>query len=162
MHQGTRDLLGHYNFTGPHIEDSILAAAEDIFRRRLERAGSINDPAAATQFLQARLAGLGHEELHAMWLDARHNIIAVEMLSRGSLTGAEVHPREVVKAALRHNAAACILSHNHPSGVAEPSAADRAITTRLQSALDLIEVRILDHIVVSAAGSVSFAARGWL
>lgn len=73
-----------------------------------------------------------------------------------------MHPREVVRAALRHNAAACIISHKHPSGVAEPSAADRAITRRLQEALNLIEVRILDHIVVSAGGSVSFAARGWL
>lgn len=162
MNNGTRDLLGHYTLSGPHTEEAILAAAEDIFRRRLERSGSISDPTSATSFLRMRLAGLGHEEFHVMWLDTRHNILAVDMLSRGSLDGAEVHPREVVRAALRHNAAACIISHNHPSGVAEPSAADRAITTRLKDALSLIEVRILDHIVVSAGGSVSFASRGWL
>lgn len=162
MNHGTRDLLGHYAITGPYTEDTILTAAEDILRRRLERNGSISDPTAATQFLRMRLAGLGHEEFHVLWLDTRHNILGVELLSRGSIAGAEVHPREVVRAALRHNAAACILSHNHPSGVAEPSAADRAITRRLQEALGLIEVRILDHIVVSAAGSVSFAARGWM
>lgn len=162
MSNGTRDLLGHYTLTGPHCEDTILAAAEDILRRRLERSGSISDPTAAAQFLRMRLAGLGHEEFHVLWLDTRHHILAVDLLSRGSLTGAEVHAREVVKAALRHNAAACILSHNHPSGQAEPSAADRAITRRLQEALQLIDVRILDHIVVGAGGSVSFAARGWM
>jgi len=158
----TRDLLGHYTLHQPLSEEAILEAAEDILRRRLERLGAITDPTTAASFFRARLAGLGHEEFHAMWLDARYNILHVELLARGSLTGAQVHPRELVRSALRYNAAACILAHNHPSGVSEPSQADLSITRRLREALDLVEVRILDHLVVSAAGSVSFAARGWL
>jgi DNA repair protein RadC len=159
----TRDILGHYQITsGPQDEHAILAAAEDILLRRLERQGSISDPGAASSYLRMRLGGLAHEEFHVTWLDSRHRIIGTEMLSRGSIDGAEVHPREVVRSALRHNAAACILSHNHPSGVTEPSAADRAITRRLVEALALIEVRVLDHIIVGAADTMSFASRGLL
>lgn len=157
-----RDALGHYTLTGPQDEATILAAAEDILLRRLERCGSISDPTAAASYLRIRLGGLAHEEFHVLWLDTRHRIIGCEMLSRGSVDGAEVHPREVVRSALRHNAAACILSHNHPSGVTEPSAADRAITRRLQDALALVEVRVLDHIIVGAGDTMSFAARGLL
>lgn len=157
-----RDTLGHYTLIGPQDETSILAAAEDILLRRLERCGSISDPMSAASFLRMRLGGLHHEEFHVVWLDNRHRIIGTEMLARGTIDGAEVHPREVVRSALRHNAAACILSHNHPSGVTDPSTADRAITQRLQDALALVGVRILDHIIVGPADTMSFASRGLL
>lgn len=141
---------------------TILAQAEAILRRRLERLGAITDPTQASEFFRMRLARLEHEEFHVMYLDTRHRIIAVDPpLSRGTIDGAEVHPREVVKAALTHNAAAVILAHNHPSGNPEPSAADRAITTRLKQALALVDIRVLDHIVVGET-CTSLAARGWV
>lgn len=143
-------------------EDAILGQAEAILRQRLERQGCIGHPDEASAFLRMRLAHLDHEEFHVMFLDSRHRIIAVEAMFRGTLDGAEVHPREVVRVALKHNAAAVIISHNHPSGDATPSAADRAVTARLKQALALVEIRILDHIVVSAGSSVSLAARGWV
>ncbi|WP_379655035.1 RadC family protein [Pseudoxanthomonas sp. UC19_8] len=142
-------------------DDTILAQAEAILRRRLERLGAITDPMQAADFLRMRLGGLEHEEFHVVFLDARHRIIAVEPLARGTVDGAEVHPREIVKAALAHNAAALILCHNHPSGNPEPSAADRALTARLKQSLALVDVRVLDHIVV-AETCVSLAARGWV
>lgn len=142
-------------------EASILGQAEAILRKRLERLGSISSPEDASSFLQMRLGGLDHEEFHAVYLDTRHQIIAVEGLFRGTVDGAEVHPREVARAAMRHNAAAVILAHNHPSGNPEPSAADRAITARLKQALALVDVRVLDHIVVGER-TVSLAARGWV
>ncbi len=142
-------------------EIAILGQAEDILRKRLERLGSIDHPEQASSFLRMRLAGLEHEEFHVVFLDARHKIIAVEGLFRGTVDGTEVHPREVVRTAMHHNAVAVILAHNHPSGNPEPSAADRAITARLKQALALVEVRVLDHIVVGAT-SVSMAARGWV
>lgn len=106
-----------------------------------------------------RLGALSHEEFHILWLDNRHRIIDCQKLFTGTVDGASVYPREVVRAALRVNACAAILAHNHPSGVAEPSAADRAITDELRDALRLIGVRILDHIVVGAE-CVSMAGRG--
>ena len=95
-------------------------------------------------------------------LDNRHRVIAFEELFRGTLDGASVHPREVVKQALHHNSAACILVHNHPSGIAEPSDADRRLTQRLKDALALVDIRTLDHFVVGGAEVVSFAERGLL
>lgn len=143
-------------------EADILHAAETILRERLHRLGDITDPSKASDFLRMRLAHLDHEEFHVVFLDNRHRILACEMLFRGTIDGAEVHPRVVAQRALTLNAAAVILAHNHPSGVAEPSAADRAITNRLRDCLALLEIRVLDHIVVSADGTVSFAARGWV
>lgn len=142
-------------------DNTILAQAEAILRRRLERLGAITDPSQAGDFFRMRLAGLDHEQFHVLFLDTRHRIIAIEALARGTVDGAEVHPREVVKAALTHNAAAVILAHNHPSGNPEPSAADRAITARLKQALALVDIRVLDHIVVGET-CVSLAARGWV
>ena len=157
-----RDLFGAYTFRGPQSEEVILGIAEDILRQRLERLGNLTSPEASAQFLRMRLAHLPHEEFHAVWLDNRHSILAVESLFRGTIDGASVHPREVVKHALRWNAAAVVFAHNHPSGNPEPSAADRAITLRLREALELVDVRLLDHIVVASSGTVSLAARGWL
>ncbi len=155
-----RDILGHYTIDGPQTENDILAAAEDILARRLQREGSIGNPRDSEQYLRMRMAHLPHEEFHVVWLDNRHRILATDKLFTGTIDGASVHPREVIRAALRHNAAACILAHNHPSGVAEPSAADRAITKELIDGLKCISVRVLDHIVVGAGECVSMAARG--
>jgi DNA repair protein RadC len=140
-------------------EKDVLAAAEIILKKRLERQGSIASPTDANEFLRIRLGGLPYEEFHVLWLDNRHRIIDCQKLFSGTIDGASIYPREVVRAALSVNASAAILAHNHPSGVAEPSAADRAITNELRDALRLIGVRILDHIVVGAE-CVSMAGRG--
>ena len=108
------------------------------------------------------LGNRDHEIFAAIFLDNRHRLIAIRELFRGTIDGASVHPREVAKEALQHNAAAVILAHNHPSGVAEPSHADELITQRLKDALALIDIRILDHVIVAGAHTVSFAARGLL
>ncbi|MBN8947468.1 RadC family protein [Rhodanobacter sp. FW102-FHT14D06] len=155
-----RDVLGHYTITGPQTENDILEAAEDILRRKLERLGSVGNPKDSSDFLRMRLGALKAEQFHVMWLDNRHRILDVQKLFDGTVDGASVHPREVVRAALNVNASAAILAHNHPSGVPEPSAADRAITHELRDVLQLIGVRILDHIVVGATETVSMASRG--
>lgn len=154
-----RDMLSDYHVTTPFCEHEILSAAEDILRRRLERLASLNSPRDTEQFLRIRLGALPHEEFHCVFLDNRHRVIACEKLFNGTLDGASVHPREVVRASIRHNAAAVIFAHNHPSGVAEPSAADRAITRELRDALSLIHVRVLDHFVIGET-STSMAERG--
>ena len=110
--------------------------------------------------MRARLGSLLHEEFHVLWLDNRHRILDCQKLFTGTIDGASIHPREVARAALNINAAAAILAHNHPSGVPEPSAADRAITAELSGSLKLLGVRVLDHLVVSAGDVVSMAARG--
>ena len=143
-------------------DEGILLAAEKILLARLMRQGKITDPTECCRFLQAHCAHLDYEVFGCMFLDTRHNILSVQDLFRGTLDGAEIHPREVAKAALAHNAAAVVLYHNHPSGDSEPSAADRAVTARLKQALALIDVRIIDHIVVGAGNCTSLAARGWV
>lgn len=148
--------------TDTHSEAHILAAAEAILRGRLQRAGKIGEPSEAGSYLRAHCAHLDHEVFGCIFLDTRHRILAVEDLFRGTVDGAEVHPREVAKRGLALNAAAIIAFHNHPSGNLEPSAADRAVTARLKQALALIDIRLLDHIVVSAEGHTSMAARGWV
>lgn len=143
-------------------DEGILLAAEKILLARLTRQGQITDPMDCTRFLKAHCAHLEHEVFGCIFLDTRHRIIQVEQLFRGTVDGAEIHPREVAKAALAHNAAAVVLYHNHPSGDSEPSAADRAVTARLKQVLALIEVRLIDHIVVAAGECTSLAARGWV
>lgn len=156
-----RDEHGRYRFRGTQSEEAILGIAEDILRRRIERLGTMSSPDQSTAFLRMRLAHLPHEEFHAVWLDNRHRVLTIESVARGIIDSATVHVREVVKSALRWNAAAVVFAHNHPSGDAEPSSADRAITKHLQEALSLVEVRLLDHIVVASGGTVSLAQRGW-
>ncbi len=143
-------------------EEQILEAAEAILLRRLERQGKIGEPSEAGNYLRAHCAGLEHEIFGCIFLDSRHHILAAENLFRGTVDGAEVHPREVAKRALALNAVAVIAFHNHPSGNLEASAADRALTARLKQALALLDIRVLDHIIVSAAGHTSMAARGWV
>ena len=148
-----------YKLGSDTTEQDVLAAAEGILKGRLERQGSLNNPTDATAFLRMRLGALQHEEFHVLWLDNRHRIIDCQKLFSGTVDGASIHPREVVRAALSVNACAAIFAHNHPSGISEPSAADRAITSELRDALRLIGVRILDHIVVGAECD-SMAGRG--
>ena len=120
-------------------------------------------PAAMTRrYLEGRLHGRRNELFVAVFLDNRHRPIAYEELFRGTVDGATVHPRVVVRRALTHNAAAIVVAHGHPSGVAEPSTADRAITKRLAEALALVDVRLIDHFVVGDGEVVSFAERGLL
>jgi len=142
-------------------ERAILEAAEDILREKLQRQGCIGNPLEAADFLRMRMGALPHEEFHVLWLDNRHRILDCQRLFTGTVDGANVYPREVVRAALGINASAAIFAHNHPSGVAEPSAADRAITKELRDALSLVGVRVLDHLVVGAE-CVSMAGRGLL
>ena len=143
-----------------------LAAALELGHRHLsadlERGVALSDPQAAGRYFAQRLRGFPHEVFAAMFLDTRHRVIAFEELFRGTLDGAEVHPREVVRRALALNAAAVIVGHNHPSGNPEPSAADRAVTARLKQALALVDIRLLDHFVIADGPPVSLAARGWV
>jgi len=141
-----------------------LQAAIEIARRQLTealRAGpALASPRATRDFLIARLRDLGHEVFCCLYLDNRHRLIHFEELFRGTIDGASVHPREVVKQALQWNAAAVIVAHNHPSGIAEPSQADEIITQRLKQALAVVDIRLLDHVVVGDGTSVSLAERG--
>jgi DNA repair protein RadC len=143
-----------------------LAAAVELGRRYLaapERPRrALAAPADAARYVGARLLDLPHEVFCCLFLDTRHRLIRYEELFRGTIDGATVYPREVVKRALQCNAAAVILGHNHPSGVSEPSEADRSITVKLAKALALVEIRLLDHLVVSRGGHVSLAERGLL
>lgn len=144
-------------------EDEILLRALEIAERRFTRLSpALADPKAARDFLRLRIGRLDHEVFSCTFVDNRHRVIAFEEMFRGTLDGASVHPREVLKAALHHNAAGVIFAHNHPSGVAEPSDADRRLTQRLKDALALVDIRVLDHFVVSSTDVVSFAERGLL
>ena len=129
---------------------------------RLKREGPITSPAHTSRYVVARLRGRANEVFAAVFLDNRHRVIAFEELFHGTVDGASVHPRMVARRALALNAAALVACHNHPSGVAEPSRADRAITARLRDALATVDVRLLDHFVVGDGEVVSFAERGWL
>jgi len=140
---------------------AVRALTDEAFKETA-RPVSMNSPQKVRDHLRIALANKGHEVFAVLFLDAQHRLIACEEMFRGTLTQTSVYPREVVKQALRHNCAAVILAHNHPSGVAEPSRADEALTRALQGALALIDVRVLDHIVVAGASSVSFAERGLL
>ncbi|MGH8080259.1 MAG: RadC family protein [Lysobacter sp.] len=128
----------------------------------LERGTALTDPDAAGRYFAQRLRGLAHEVFAVLFLNTRHRVIGFEEMFHGTLNGAEVHPREVVRRALQRNAAAVIVGHNHPSGNAEPSQDDRAVTVRLKQALELVEIRLLDHFVVGDGKPMSMAARGWL
>lgn len=143
-------------------EEQILEAAERILRKRLERQGKIREPSEAAGYLRAYCAHLEHEVFGCIFLDTMHKILAIETLFRGTIDGCEIYPSEIAKRALALNASAIIAFHNHPSGNLEPSAADRAVTARMKQALALIDVRLLDHFVVSAEGHTSLAARGWV
>lgn len=143
-------------------DTEILHWAERILQKRFERSNYLTSPNATSEFLHVTFAD-DHRELFAMvLLNNQHSVIGYEILFLGTIDGAAVYPREVVKTALDYNAAAVIFTHNYPSGVAEPSQADRSITERLKRALDTIDVRVLDHLVVGGTEIVSFAERGFI
>jgi DNA repair protein RadC len=143
-----------------------LQAILEIGRRHLhevlERGDALTDPLITRQYLSARLRDYPYEVFACLFLDNRNRVISYDELFSGTINGASVHPREVVRRSLDHNAAAVIFAHNHPSGVPEPSESDRVITRRLSDALSLVDVRVLDHFVIGDGQSVSFAERGWL
>ena len=143
-----------------------LRALPELARRyygeSLPSGEPIRSPGDTETFLQARMRHLGHEVFCCLFLDNRHRVLRFDELFRGTIDGTSVYPREVVKEALTINAAAVILAHNHPSGVAEPSQADERITKRLKSALELVDIRLLDHLIVGDGCATSLASRGML
>ncbi len=136
--------------------------ARRALREEMRRETLLNSPDSVRQYLRLWLGHLPHEIFVALFLDAQNRLLVAEELFRGTLTQTSVYPREVVKHALKHNAAALILAHNHPSGVAEPSRADELLTASLKQALSLVDVRVLDHLIVAGNATVSFAERGLL
>jgi len=175
-----RDLLARYGGVTPMLEAGDLetvkglgpakraqfAAAIELARRslreKLKQSAALNSPQAVRDYLRLRLASRKEEVFLCIWLDAQHKAIDVQQAFTGTLTQTSVYPREIVKAALRYNAAAVIFAHNHPSGVAQPSQADELLTRNLRDALALIEVKVLDHFVVAGHQAISFAERGLL
>ena len=142
--------------------EEIVAMARTLVNRRFAKGRSITSPDAFRDYLQLKLAEREYELFCCLYLDNRHRILAFEPLFRGTIDGASVYPREVVKQALSLNARAVIFAHNHPSGQPEPSDADRSITHRLQQALALVDVRVLDHFIVGEGRAYSFAEQGLL
>lgn len=141
-------------------QTTLIQLALKILRARNRRGRQLSSPQATREYLQLAFQGYRNEVFGAIFLDTRHRVLAFEELFFGTIDGASVHPRVVVQRALDLNAAAVILAHNHPSGVSEPSCSDQALTRRLQDALALVEVRVLDHFVVTFEETTSFAERG--
>ena len=177
-----RELLGEFGGLRPLLEAEraeccrapglgdakfvLLKAALELGRRyleaRLTRGDTLSSPEDTRRYLHARLRGHPVEVFACLFLDNRHRVIGCEEMFRGTIDGTSVHPRTIVQRALTLNAAALIAAHNHPSGVSEPSQADRSLTRRLQEALALVDIRLLDHLVVGDGETTSFAERGWL
>lgn len=167
---GLRQLLqadGSLIITEKGVGDARLTAiralpllARRYFEASLPAGQAIRSPADTEAFLLAKMRHLGHELFCCLFLDNRHRILRFDEMFRGTIDGTSVYPREVVKEALSVNAAAVILAHNHPSGVAEPSQADERITLRLKSALDLVDIRLLDHLIIGDGKTTSLASRG--
>jgi DNA repair protein RadC len=143
-----------------------FAAAIELIRRslqeKLRESAALTSPGAVRDYLRLKLAARKEEAFVCMWLDAQHKVIDVEEAFTGTLTQTSVYPREIVKSALRYNAAAVIFAHNHPSGVAQPSQSDELLTRNLKDALALVEVKVLDHFIVAGHQAISFAERGLL
>ncbi|WP_277052401.1 RadC family protein [Zestomonas thermotolerans] len=141
---------------------AVLEMARRHLAEQLRRESALESPQAVRDYLKACLRHEPHEVFGCLFLDARHRVLAFEVLFRGTVDGASVYPRQVIRRALHHNAAALILTHNHPSGVAEPSQADLQLTRRLKELLAQIDVRLLDHFVVGDGEPQSMAELGWL
>lgn len=149
--------------TVPEPDDAqqVIDRALELLAGRLRRPGQIiNTPATTKQFLTLELAAEKSERFCILWLDNRHRMIRFETMFNGTIDGANVYPRELVRRALELNAAAAILAHNHPSGTPDPSAADKAITARVRDAFQLIGVRLIDHVVIGGEEAISFAEKG--
>lgn len=153
---------GLYELNAPASPDEIVSAATGILYTELIQSEALTRSGDAGRFLQLELAREKNEHFSVLFLNSKHQVLAFERLFHGTIDNAAVHPRVVVQRTLEHNAAAVILAHNHPSDCCEPSEADRRITRRLVDALALVDVRVLDHLVVSRAEWVSLAERGWL
>ena len=139
---------------------AVLELSRRVLHEDMETGDALNSPGAVRDYLQLLLRGRQQEVFMAIFLDAQHRVMASEELFAGTLTQTSVYPREVVKRALYHNAAAVIFAHNHPSGVVEPSQSDKMLTDALKQALALVDVRVLDHFIVAGSGCLSFAERG--
>lgn len=151
----------HYANGGPLSANQILEKAAEIVANRYLRGDVYTNPQATKEFLQYKMAGYEREVFAVLLLDNQHRLIEYKELFFGTIDTASVYPREVVKVAFNYNAAAVIFAHNHPSGIAEPSNADKQITQKLKDALALIDIRVLDHFVVGET-CISFAERGYL
>lgn len=154
-----RDVDGHYR---PARAEEVLSQARRVLSQRVRRGATMSSPQAVKDHLRLEIGALEHEVFCVLFLDAQHRIIVLKQMFRGTVTQTSVYPREVVKEALAQNAAAVILAHNHPSGAPEPSRADEYLTQTLKTALALVDVRVLDHLVVGGGDVVSFAERGLL
>ena len=139
---------------------AVLEMARRHYVEILERSDALTSPETTRAYLSAQLRGYKHEVFACLFLDNQHRIIKLEELFRGTIDGASVYPREVAKQALQHNAAAVIFAHNHPSGIAEPSQADKLITQKLKQALELLDIRVLDHFIIGDGEPYSFAEHG--
>jgi len=146
----------------PADQQTVRTALTLLERQLREPGASFTSSHAVRDWLRLQLASLERKEFTVLFLDNLHRLIAHETLFTGTINHTQVHPREVVKSGLRYNAAAAVLAHNHPSGEAEPSQADRQVTTRIQQALELVDIRLLDHLVVGGMEITSFAERDWL
>ena len=141
---------------------AVLEMARRHLAERLRHSSVLENPLAVRDYLKSMLRHEPHEVFGCLFLDSKHRVLAFESLFRGSIDCTSVHPRQVVKRALAHNAAALILCHNHPSGNTDPSQADRMLTKRLQDALEMIDVRVLDHFIVGDGDPLSMAEYGWM
>jgi len=137
-----------------------LALAQELLVEELTARSVFNSPKAVADFLKLHFAGQPHESFAILYLDAQHALIAFEEMFRGTLTQTSVYPREVLKQALHHDAAALILAHNHPSGSTDPSRADEVLTQTLRTALSMVDVRVVDHLIIAGGRSLSMAERG--
>jgi DNA repair protein RadC len=154
-----------FSASGGPLQKRGAAARELVIRwlhEELHQRSLLGRPAAVEEYLRLYFSGREHESFVVLFLDAQNHLISAEELFRGTLTQTAVYPREILKAALRHNAAGVIFAHNHPSGLAEPSHADRRLTETLQKALVLVDIKVLDHFIVAGRHALSFAERGWL
>lgn len=142
--------------------DAVIAAAMEILRARMADRRQLSSPQAVREYLQLNLQPLQYEVFWVVYVDSQNRVIAAEEAFRGTLAQTSVFPREIVKRALHHNAAAVIFAHNHPSGIAEPSRADEALTQTLKHTLAMVDVRVLDHFIIGEGVSMSFAERGLL
>ncbi len=154
-----RDVDGQYR---PARAEEVLQHARRVLAQRVRRGATLSSPQAVKDYLRVQIGVLEHEVFAVIFLDAQHRIVALKEMFRGTVSQTSVYPREVVKEALALNSSAVILAHNHPSGAAEPSRADEFLTQTLKTALSLVDVRVLDHLVIAGADATSFAERGLL
>lgn len=156
------DAAGKYRARRALTEEQIIKAAVALLNKRVERGLSFSGADMVGAYLKTQLRDLEHEVFACLFLDNQHRVISYEELFRGTIDGTSVYPREVVKRCIGLNAAAVIFAHNHPSGITDPSPADKHITNKLKEALGLIDVRVLDHFIIGDGEPFSFANRGWI